>query len=120
MVGILSDIYININISFGVRTVRYIGVSICKEAWGEEYQGDGLGHDAAGAHEDWELVVVIQQAWTLALWNINNIFRVLSAPLELTTVSLPQQAGSVYEVAKHHWAGDTAEDPDGDVLEPNG
>ena len=39
---------------------------------------------------------------------------------QLTTANVPEETGSVNEVAKHDGAGDTAEQPDDDVLEADG
>ena len=38
----------------------------------------------------------------------------------LTTTDVPEQTGSVNEVAKHDGPGDTAQEPDDDVLEADG
>ena len=40
--------------------------------------------------------------------------------LQLTTADVPEETGSVNEVAKHDGAGDAAEQPDDDVLKPDG
>ena len=40
--------------------------------------------------------------------------------VRLTTTDVPEQTGSVNEVAEHDGAGDAAEQPDDDVLEADG
>ena len=39
---------------------------------------------------------------------------------QLTTTDVPEQTGSVNEVAKHDGPGDAAEQPDDDILEADG